>query len=885
MTSTKPPSNSYTKQDVVDDIVGLIQDPLAQAIAIAQGKCSFCEKSGLAILPVRPAIMRPDSKAPQLEESFYPAVKGHNLSLQGTEAQYTARILRSGYFYVYDEKRNFWENYWVTQQGYFMKISDNKTGDLKSLSPAFTAGREPCNRSGHREIAACITVKDPKEATSIWLVFSDTEWTSTVLKRHQDAAYRQRHMREFNVHDWLAKHSADAAHFRPLDQVASIVAEYATVDTRYFNFSEQEFKSRAATKDSLLHAASSLGPKPGVLLVIDDPVGIVKDIAALMAARRHDFMTQDDREWKFVVSSAIQALQENAADVAKDEYIKDIAPKKASESDLDDVAKKSWGKYRGSYDEEPRKNWHKNYLQFYSAFLKYTLNPLAEKHAAWMRSQQMAECFECSHDDASPESGLDYVEMLTMCLQDTQQYQPCNELYYEWLCGSYAELNESDSSKADPTNLILRALVCNLKTLRIEIPKRTKPIFEWDNIPWPSLISLFKDRVQDKLLGKEGDILTKYLLAIGGGMTKLMEAAVDGPIRHAAVTLGMVAQRPIIRVEFKESSKKMRANVIRQLLLVAKPTRLRDDNNALNKAVKEALKDLEMRGEKMEGYTKAKFMVVIDEETVKSMPKGMKLWEQADWLAKNALRLQQDIDNLNLAAWRERIDMGRVASRVAPALPYVGNLIAGIIQCAAITKMLDDKDTPAMEKLIRNLGTTVLISGTIASIFDWREKYKSSRQATSGGTVMSETIGAAKKFGKYERFANGSGIVGAVIGAACDFYEMGKSFYEGRIALGLAYMASAVVGVISGFLFLMTLLEAIIVLVVALLISLVIKYLTPDKLKEWLQRCVWRNIYNGERPYPSLESEMMALHEATGALHEAFGTNPETLSGRSSANR
>jgi hypothetical protein len=94
---------------------------------------------------------------------------------------------------------------------------------------------------------------------------------------------------------------------------------------------------------------------------------------------------------------------------------------------------------------------------------------------------------------------------------------------------------------------------------------------------------------------------------------------------------------------------------------------------------------------------------------------------------------------------------------------------------------------------------------------------------------------------------------------------MSKSFIEGRIALGVWYSVSAVAGVASGFLFMMTLVAAIVVLVVILVASVAIKYCTPDKLKEWLQRCVWRNIYNGERPYPSLEREMMALHEATGA--------------------
>lgn len=68
--------------------------PLALAKAAAMGKCEFCEKSGLAILPVRPAIARPNSGVPTLPEKWQPSNEDKNFALPGAAAQYTARILR-----------------------------------------------------------------------------------------------------------------------------------------------------------------------------------------------------------------------------------------------------------------------------------------------------------------------------------------------------------------------------------------------------------------------------------------------------------------------------------------------------------------------------------------------------------------------------------------------------------------------------------------------------------------------------------------------------------------------------------------------------------------------------------------------------------------------
>ena len=64
--------------------------------------CDFCDKRGLPVLLVRQAVAAPGGGAPPWAPPFAS-------SDTGSEAPYTARLLRSGYVYVFDEARHRWE--------------------------------------------------------------------------------------------------------------------------------------------------------------------------------------------------------------------------------------------------------------------------------------------------------------------------------------------------------------------------------------------------------------------------------------------------------------------------------------------------------------------------------------------------------------------------------------------------------------------------------------------------------------------------------------------------------------------------------------------------------------------------------------------------------
>jgi hypothetical protein len=106
---------------------------------IQKASCQFCNKKGLPVLPLRYALARQGmGGAPSVASPFVVAEKEQRkeqFSLPKDLADYTLRILREGYLYVYDEFRKEWAAYVVTQGGYLFEFDPDalRTGRTISL--------------------------------------------------------------------------------------------------------------------------------------------------------------------------------------------------------------------------------------------------------------------------------------------------------------------------------------------------------------------------------------------------------------------------------------------------------------------------------------------------------------------------------------------------------------------------------------------------------------------------------------------------------------------------------------------------------------------------------------------------------------------------------
>lgn len=211
--------------------------------AANEPSCPFCDKQGLPILPLRYAIARADrGSAPALPAGFGQGVT--SVKLPADIARYTLRLLRGGYLYTFDERRKEWRGYVVNRQSYLYEFdvyakAPPVVGD-KTFNDACKAQKDPYR-------ARCFAVKDARNATKVWVKFSDVAWTTDVLKDYAgailgtstkpDAAERKQSLQCIDVAAWRSgKGLPHLATFDGLKHVAEFAADGTALhqDTREY---------------------------------------------------------------------------------------------------------------------------------------------------------------------------------------------------------------------------------------------------------------------------------------------------------------------------------------------------------------------------------------------------------------------------------------------------------------------------------------------------------------------------------------------------------------------------------------------------------------------------------------------------------------------------
>ncbi|MFL6673817.1 MAG: T6SS effector BTH_I2691 family protein [Massilia sp.] len=161
--------------------------------------CANCNKSGLAILPVRYAVV-PHSVTATLPEPLGNKVKDVKL----THHKYALRTLRQGFVYLFYEKHARgshikWEAYSVSATGTLWK--QLSIGAINSISddPA-------CSRTGHNIPASVIAIEKPEKCGRVWMAFSEHAWSvDTFTLFEKDVQARDRRMQTFHPAKWISK--------------------------------------------------------------------------------------------------------------------------------------------------------------------------------------------------------------------------------------------------------------------------------------------------------------------------------------------------------------------------------------------------------------------------------------------------------------------------------------------------------------------------------------------------------------------------------------------------------------------------------------------------------------------------------------------------------
>jgi hypothetical protein len=142
--------------------------------------CDDCKASGMAILPVRYAVV-PKTVTPALP-AWADADRVKNVPT-GSDFHYALRTLRAGFVYLFYAKNAFganqWETYAVTQDGLLVKQpTPAMAKPISSMS---------CSRHGHSDTRLRhIVIQRPDKCGPTWIAFSEHAWSDETIKAYTD---------------------------------------------------------------------------------------------------------------------------------------------------------------------------------------------------------------------------------------------------------------------------------------------------------------------------------------------------------------------------------------------------------------------------------------------------------------------------------------------------------------------------------------------------------------------------------------------------------------------------------------------------------------------------------------------------------------------------
>lgn len=189
---------------------------------MANPLCDDCKASGMAIMPVRYAVV-PKTVSPALP-GWAGADRVKDVPT-GSEFHYALRTLRAGFVYLFYSKNAFganqWETYAVTLDGML----------IKQLSPA-SAKVVPsmkCNSQGHSDARLRhLIIQRPDKCGPTWIAFSEHAWSEETTKSYTDNS-KLRNARMQTIHPAVMATGDKHSHGAVAD-VAALegVLEYAS---------------------------------------------------------------------------------------------------------------------------------------------------------------------------------------------------------------------------------------------------------------------------------------------------------------------------------------------------------------------------------------------------------------------------------------------------------------------------------------------------------------------------------------------------------------------------------------------------------------------------------------------------------------------------------
>lgn len=766
--------------------------------------CGFCSRYGLPILPVRPGVMDSQDRLPHLPESFTPDIASREYS------SYTGRLLREGYLHIYDEMIGRWQDYYVTDKGYYYPLPGSgeippglRNGEMK---PCFSKPQDLARAS----LITLPVMPPPMKNGVFWFGWSENKWTPAVRKMHEDPTVRRKVMQKFDMESWLNSGNGEA--IITLYQLTDVVAEYspmaAFAEIKYYSASGFQPKLNAGVQ--IINEAERLLPGKGAILVLQDPVAVLQELSSLLSYMiNRDLYGNEKYMWKLALSSTLTGLKESmtrqmARDMIADtEFLSmseklgvktygglDMLPspelaKKRNEdldSNLQRRVDEKWQSYASYYDERQQTQFAEEFNQELNRYDRQVVVPITEMYLAWFKSERLTNYFRYNFDAADIQSGFDYIQTVNYCVAGMQDKALASRYFTTQL----------QMKSNDYRNILMRALVLN----QDEMSNHLMALFKeggslWAQ-PWYGIVDAFKNtfgKMQEAAAGYLGGLLG----LLTGSISRILQLAANSRLSYQIFCMmAASSQRAFISLSLVGTEAEFVEHVVR---VMGRNAGIAGGHaeDVLRMYTRWELRRLKIDGMPLTGTGERQFVVGIDLERfyqLVSLPENQRIYH-----LNESLRTEADVDRLLFPRWQNAISEGFSTAR--SGVPLALGVVSMALQTAALWVSMDFSNKPAtasqQEARNRFWAGTLSLTGTTAGTIESAIIHFNRMNAAYPGSSAAKIAGWFAAAGRF------LGAAGGLVTAYYDHAHMQEEWQSQRKGLSFAYGASAISGTYLAF--------------------------------------------------------------------------------------
>ena len=459
--------------------------------------------------------------------------------------------------------------------------------------------------------------------------------------------------------------------------------------------------------------------------------------------------------------------------------------------------------------------------------------PLVQAHAAWLKSQLLADWMAGNHDTQDLRSGYAYSESCAQAIGAAAGTDECKKVLEDWLNGR----------ASDTRNLYARALMFNQK----ELMKAADAQVHGSDIQYENILGLYGAALEGvEKFGNAAHLRDRLVVTTANTVVNVLAKGLKG------AAIGFVTIRLSLHADVRIKAAHITPIEMRNWVL--------DQGRALG---------LKLEDDRVERRAAA---LKISRQVLKAAPPSdpavFRYEIDTDAWVKSGSLDASDVKAIKIPG----VETTRKWLSSSSAAEFNQGIVTAIFQLATLTFAYKDfagsDQFNKSENILKLTGSVVSILGNIIETV-CETVVKAPNHPLSAFLMKQWAgVGAVAETG-----ANVGRGVGSVVGVVLAGYDLLKNLPEAyknkEYALTALYAASGTLGVylaLSPFFSAIPLLASWLppiwlVLIVSILVGIAIAYFKPAAIKDWVSRCKFSK---GEH-YHTLGEELKGFNSAMGA--------------------